>query len=230
MTQGLISGGTFDSTSFDGRLTKKVWGPPYGTATIFGEQIDNRPLWTYIDPSSLSGPTVPTSCQDAYYLGPDDATNLTTYNDAYTNMRDCLADADVPKALFTEDLFESPRLVIVPMYHEYLPLGYNACCYNIKDFVPVFINSIWTASGPSWTCDGTIENSPGDHCKHSPGMDGTIAVAAPGQRKIDSADAIVLSCKVLAGPESTTDEERCKRVQNSEGDTVTLYYDLELTR
>jgi hypothetical protein len=229
VTQGLISGGTFDSTTFTGRLTKKIWGSPYGTASIFEKHIDNRPLWTYINPTSVMGPGVPSSCYDAWHDGPTDAGDTGLYHQAELDLQSCLSDPNVPDALFTEELFQSPRLVIVPMYHESAPIGNNSCCYNIKDFVPVFINSIWTASGPSWTCDGTIENVPGDHCKHSPGMDGTIAVAAPGQRKIDSADAIVLTCSMLA-PEDATAEERCKRITNSVGNTVNLYYDLELTK
>jgi hypothetical protein len=232
VTQGLISGGSFDSTAFTGRLTKKLWSSSYGVAAIFGHQIDNRPLWTYIDPAAIAGPTppIPQACKDAA-SGPNrkDALNPSAYYDAQQDMIDCLSDPSVPDALFVTDLFESPRLVIVPKYHQSAPLGNNACCYDIMDFVPVFINSIWTANGPSWTCNGTIESVPGDHCKESPGMDGVIAVAAPGQQRVDSADAIVLSCAVLP-PGDSPPEERCKRVQNSEGNSVTLFFDLELTR
>ena len=49
ITRGLITGSTGGGppfpTPFTGRLAKQVWGAPYGTATFFGVDIDNRPLW-----------------------------------------------------------------------------------------------------------------------------------------------------------------------------------------
>ena len=46
ITNGLIKGNNWDGP-FDGRLTRSNTSG-YGTATVFNEDLDNRPLWTYI--------------------------------------------------------------------------------------------------------------------------------------------------------------------------------------
>lgn len=229
LTDGLIKGGNYDG-AYTGRFTRKIWSSPdYGTATIFGQAIDNRPLWSYIDTDVLSEDTPP-ACSNAAN-GPKQNTGPTdekAYTDAQTAMKDCLADEGVPDSLFVEDLYLSPRLTIVPRYWEAGSLGNNACCYNIKAFVPAFLDGIWTGNGPQWTCDGGIINDAANgFCKHEPGRAGTIHINANGSQKLSSTSAIVLNCDLLPGVDPP--EEKCKKISTGAG-TAEVYLNLYLTK
>lgn len=230
LTNGLVAGGNYDG-AFTGRLTRQIWGAPYGTATIFLQNIDNRPLWSYIDPAALTGPSVPAACGTAA-AGPDQNDGSPAAEAAYlaaqSALTTCLSSPQVPDSLFVEALYDSPRLTIVPRYWESVPLGSNACCYNIKAFVPVFIDGIWTSNGPQWTCDGgVINDSANGFCKHEPGRVGTIHINAAGQRRLSSAGATVLSCDILPGVEAPA--EKCKKVGTGPSATE-IYLNIELTR
>lgn len=225
ITDGLVKGGSYDG-SFEGRLTRKDWGAPYGTATVFGHDLDNRPLWKYID-TSLPG--LPSSCVDAAN-GPDttDGTPAqnAAYEQAYQDVLACLTVA--PDSLFVSDLYESPRLTIVPEYHQFGPQGNNATPYDIKNFMPVFINGVWTDNGPQWTCDeGMIDEPADDYCKHEPGRTGEIDIDAAGQQRVASASAIVLSCEVLPGVEEP--DQKCRKVEVG-GDVVDIFLNLYLVK
>lgn len=239
VTSGLISGGNYDG-AYTGRLTRKLWNSgTYGTAQIFGYEIDNRPLWTYIDPAVIAAPGVPASCQAAA-TGPtrnDGPADEAAYVAAQTDMADCLADPNVPDSLLGADtdgvagpdIYLTPRLVIVPKYHQAGPIGNNSCCYDVMDFVPVFIDGVWTDNSPQWTCNGGMVNDPtNDYCKHEPGRTGTISIGSVGNRRVDSASASVLSCEVLPGPEPAL--ERCKKVSSIGGGTITIFLNLVLTK
>lgn len=230
ITDGLVLGGSYDG-NYTGRLTRQNWGAAYGTATVFQRTLDNRPLWTYID-SSVLNTALHTACVAAA-AGPNshsnsnDAAAEAVYQEAQQNMLDCLSSSP-PDSLFVDDLYESQRLTIVPMYHQSAPLGNNACCYDIKTFVPVFIEGIWTNEGTQWTCDGGMtRDTAGGYCKHEPGRTGTIHINAQGNRRVDSANAIVLSCDVLPGVEGSA--QKCSRV-GSGGNTADIFLDLFLTR
>lgn len=218
VTDGLITGGNYDG-AFTGRLTRQLWGAPYGTASIFTHNIDNRPLWSYIDTSVLDAAASPPASCYAAAAGPDSHTNSAdpvaelAFQTAKTNLANCLADPNTPDSVLHEDLYDSPRLTIVPRYWEASPLPSNSCCYNIKAFVPVFLDGIWTAEGPQWTCDGgMIRDSANGFCKHEPGRSGTIHINASGQRKLSSAGAYVLNCELLPGVEEPA--EKCKKVES----------------
>ncbi len=243
ITNGLVSGGSYDG-NFDGRLTRVDWGATYGTATVFTEELDNRPLWAYIDMGVIDNVNYP-ACWNAATLGPDEHDDFTNpaeesaYVQAQLDMGSCLQGTsamppftpqpnDPPPSLFLSDLYETTRLTIVPKYHQAAPIGNNSCCYDIKAFVPVFIDGIWTANGPQWNCNAGMVNDPvNGYCKHEPGRSGTIQIGPPGQRKINSASAIVLSCEVLPGVDDPA--EKCRKVETGAG-TVDVFLDLYLTR
>lgn len=240
ITDGLIVGGNYDG-AYDGRLTRTTWGAPHGTATMFGETLDNRPLWSYIDPNTITMATHP-ACYEAWDEGPDshndynDAVAESEFVAAQENMRDCLLGTnatppqpnDPPASLFVDELYQTLRLTIVPKYHQDTPLGNNACCYDIESFVPVFLDGVWTSNGPQWTCAGGMVNDSAEgFCKHEPGRTGEITIDAAGQRKVDSASAIVLSCEVLPGVDDPA--EKCKKVETGAG-TVSVFLNLYLTR
>ncbi len=249
VTQGLISGGTWDSTPYLGRLTKPTpWSGAYGSATIFNRAVDNRPLWTFIDSgqatlvdiavnSGTPAPVPPfTACSDAAD-GPSFITALADepdFEDAEAALIQCLtafAGLANPPAdgLFDEALYDSPRLTIVPEYHQLGPIGNNSCCYDVKDFRPVYLNSVWSAHGPQWTCDdGAMSTVSGDYCRHDPGRSGNITINAAGQQRVDSANAFVLNCNMLAGLDAPVD--RCKKIETTSGNTVTNFVNLFLTK
>ena len=235
ITNGLVAGGNYDG-AYIGRLNNNPWGGTYDTATVFGFVLDNRPLWKYIDTSVLSG-TISTGPHQVCWRaesGPIftddylDPVKEAAYVDAQLDLLGCLGQSNVPDSLFLADLYDSKRLTVVPEFHQTAPLLSNSCCYDIKSFIPVFIDAIWTSNGPQWTCNGGIVNDTVDgFCKHEPGRAGSISIAAFGQRRIDSANAIVLSCDILPGVLSP--EEKCKEIETA-GGTAEVFLDLFLTR
>lgn len=210
ITHGLVVGGDYDGP-FTGRLTRGPYVNYAGTATVFGESLDNRPLWSFIDPALATG-----DCVTAAAL-PDAPADAAAYLAAKTLMQSCLANQSTQ--LFSDAIAESPRLAPVPRYHQANPLGSNACCYDIKEFVPIFVQGVWTANGPGWTCNGTMESS--EYCQHEPGLTGTIWHNGPGQRKVDSASALLLSCGHLSEP-------TCRTIQAG-GGPANVLFDLSLS-
>ena len=212
ITNGLIKGGSWPgSNSFTGRLTRTNAD---GTFTIFTESIDNKPLWEYIDPAQATT----TECQTAAALNPNPSDPVAVRN-AETTMKACLAaETDL---LFLDDIADTTRLITVPQYHQSAPLGSNACCYDIRRFVPVFIQGLWTNTGGQWTCTGVFVQ-PGAYCLHEPGMNGSIHITASGQQRVDSASGLVLNCNQLPEP-------LCATI-GAGGSGESVFYELELTR
>ncbi|HKX75317.1 MAG TPA: Tad domain-containing protein [Acidimicrobiia bacterium] len=214
VTDGMITGGSWPSASdnFSGRLRRG----PYvdGSFEIFGRDIDNKPLWEYIDTSLPMNAT----CQNAAAQNPTDATSVIA---AEAIMKTCLATES--GQIFSADLANTMRLATVPQYHQSAPLGSNVCCYDIANFVPVFIQGLWTEFGAQWTCNGVFIDPTLSFCMHEPGMNGDIdRTGGPGQQKIDSASAIVLGCHHLPPP-------LCQVISGG-GSAGNQFYELELTR
>ena len=247
VTQGLISGGTWDSTPYVGRLTKPTpWSGSYGAATIFTRPVDNRPLWTFIDPAqalladvavNVATPQVPAfAACSAAAAGPSFITTLAeepAFETAQAALTQCLtafAGLPIPPAdgLFVEALFDSPRLTIVPEYHQLVPIGNNSCCYDLKGSQPVYLNSVWTAHGPQWTCSPAMSTASGDYCRHDPGRAGSITINAAGQQRVASASAIVLNCDLLGGAAPSAD--KCKKIEATSGNFFTNFVNLFLTK
>ncbi len=82
--------------------------------------------------------------------------------------------------------------------------------------------------GPQWNCQGAIYEDPVTGlCRHDPGMDGSVSVAAPGQKTISSVSGIVLSCDMLPG--ASSGESKCRSVDSGSG-TVSVFVTQELIR
>ncbi len=218
ITNGLVMGGNWP-TPFTGRLTRG----PYvnGTATVYGVAVDNRPLWDYIDDSiaMMGAPDcVAVRARPASVL-------LTDYPTVRAELEACIQEAvsGPPMRIFTSDILNTHRLVHAPLYHEISLLPNNSCCYHIKGLMPVFIDGVWTRSThASFTCDGEFDDTTAGMCIHRPGLAGSLNVNPPGQKNIDSASGIVLSCALL--PEGT-----CPTIQDGTG-PLNFLYDLQLTR
>lgn len=239
ITQGLVLGADWHGP-FDGRLERGPYlSNPAGTTPngfeIFDRVIDNRPLWSYIDESLALHADCAAVAQlpdnpafvthGPYAVGTNSvfATGeVTSWDDTKALMSACLLNQG--GELFDLDaISRTPRLASVPRFYEEVPCPSNSCLYDIKDFVPVFIQDMWTAHSSQWTCGGEVIWVNGDHCRHQPGMTGEIHVSAPGQKRVDSASAFVLKCGHFS-------EDVCKDVQTSTGGSATLIFDIRLTR
>jgi Flp pilus assembly protein TadG len=208
ITNGLVTGGTFGGGHV-GRLDR---GPYQGGGfTIFDTiTIDNRPLWTYI-----RGDVTTPSCVAARALGASPA----DWDAAKLTMIDCLNDHN--SLLFTDQLADTPRLASVPVYFQSSPVP-NGFDYDIREFAPIFIQSIWSNHGPQWTCDEDVVVTDGESCRHDPGMRGQMRINAPGQQTILAASAFVLKCSHLPA-------DVCQTTLSS-GVPRNVFVSVELTR
>ncbi|MDH4118665.1 MAG: Tad domain-containing protein [Acidimicrobiia bacterium] len=191
ITEGLITGGSYDG-AYNGRLDRG----PYqdAAAIIFGRTIDNRPLWAFI----RSGSGLAASCVSARSLPVNPTyTTAAQWDTAKNLMASCLHDET--GELFTSTIANSARMTTVPVFHQTGPLGSNACCYDIKGGLPVFIESLWVPSTAPITCSGQIVIDAGSGtCRHDAGMQGTIG-GPPGTSRIHAASAFVLRPSHLPG-------------------------------
>lgn len=259
ITNGLVAGITWDGT-YDGRLNEsRITGsllfPPWSTwqnaaggATIYGVDIDNRPLWSYIDSSIDFDLVVPAGpVRDACNFAQDplsipvgddefpdplngtvDPVNPYVGSDHWLIMdylKQCLTG--YKGLVFTDDLAESPRLGSVPIYFENAPLPSNSCCYHIIGLSPIWLNGLWHSTTPQTQCgvnpgDQLIETTDG-MCIHYPGIHGALFVSAPGQRKVDSASAVAIDCEHLPN-------DVCVAVIGSSGSGEPFFGTVELSR
>jgi hypothetical protein len=156
---------------------------------------------------------------------------LADYPAAMTELLACLTEADAQGTpIFTSDIFNTHRLAHSPLYHEdqlvhsngECTLGSPQNCYHIKGIVPIFIQSLYASTAPSFTCSGELDDTVPGTCVHHPGLEGAMAINAAGKQKISSASALVLSCALL--PVGT-----CPTIQDGTG-PLNFLYDLQLTR
>lgn len=219
ITNGLILGGTWPSTHFDGRFAR---GPYVGGASVFDTVIDNRPLWDYIDDTN-SFSLAPTC--DVAKAWPA-TVPLTEFPLAMQDTITCIQEAialDPVPAIFTGAILNTPRLVHAPLYWEDQLAGNNADPYHIQGVVPVFLDGVWARNGhPTFVCSGEFDGSTPGMCIHHPGLTGFMDVNPPGQKVIDSASGIVLRCSLL--PSMT-----CPSIQDG-SNPLNILYDLQLTR
>lgn len=219
ITDGLIEGsnggGPPFPVAFDGRLNQQDWGAAYGSAAVFSYTLDNRPLWTYIDPA-----VAPVgACADAAG-GPATATAVVdpVFDQAKADLVACLGSGP-PDNLFLTDIYDSPRLTTVPKLLQAAPCGNASCIYDITDIVPVFIQSVYT--DVLATCNGTMVNDGvNGFCRHDPGRTGSITDFAPGQRQLKSTTGIVLTCDMLPPPGAG--DQKCQNIGGAGGPTTFL--------
>lgn len=220
ITNGLVLGGSWP-TAYAGRLDR---GPYQDAATIlFGKTIDNRPLWDFID-DSVVYTGLAARCEDAkawdpYLILADRSTAIADTKACITG---ALATIPIPR-IFTSNILQSQRLGHSPKFHE--PNASCAPpqdCLHIDSIVPIFIDGIWAATSPSFNCASDFEDT-GTACIAYGGVQGEMAISAPGKRRIHSATAIVLDCALM--PSGT-----CPSLQDGSTGPLNFLYDLELTR
>lgn len=217
ITNGLVLGGSYDgpyaARLAQGEFVGKVDAGVDGEFEILGVSVDNRPLWTFIDPdeadastcqavAKLPGtPTFPTSVEN------DAATTsyvLTSWEEARDLLIDCLGDET--DLLFSEDLLNSHRVATVPRFWQTGDCGNNNCVWDIMEIVPIFIQGMWTTYSNQWTCSGDSLHPSGDYCVYEPGMVGE-ANRPGGNAKLDSVSALLLNCKHIESPPCVLPED-----------------------
>lgn len=233
ITWGLVLGESWPgSQSFPGRLTRNdasATAQETGSAFIFGPTIDNRPLWDYID---LTAAVSLPSCNyfaDPMHQGrvPTGPTMQTTYDERRMNLINCIVEAKNnlpdPVRIFTTDILLTPRLGAAPLIWEDFPPPNNSFHMHIQGLAPVFIDSLYAQiANPHFQCNGLDVTLPGI-CVHRAGIDGSMSVTSPGQRRFQSVGAIVLDCEIM--PVGT-----CPALQDPSGPGLTFLYDLQLTK
>ena len=243
VTNGLVKGESWPgSQSFPGRLRRDdsaVTAQDLGSASIFGFDIDNRPLWDYIDISLADATTTP-GC--LYFADPMHQGHVptapasdveTTYNERRAALLNCLSEADANDVRILSvdreldgvfDILETPRLGAAPQIWKSGPPDNNNEHMPIMGLRPVFIDSLFAGIvNPHFHCNGLDDATFPGLCVHRPGLDGSMTVTSPGQRVFQSAGAMVLSCEIM--PAGT-----CPSLQDPSGGGLTFLYDLQLTR
>jgi hypothetical protein len=242
ITRGLVRGDAWPgSQSFPGRLRRddsSVTAQDMGSATIFGFDIDNRPLWDYID-LSLVTPALP-GCD--FFSDPANQGHVPTspasdvvptYNLRRANLIACLGEAQASGVRILSfdgdmngefDILETPRVGAAPLIWEDFPPPNNNFHMHIQGLSPIFIDSLYAEiANPHFNCIGLDNVTWPGVCVHRAGLDGSMSVSSPGQRVFQSVGAIVLSCEIM--PEGT-----CPTLQDPSGTGLTFLYDLQLTR
>jgi hypothetical protein len=136
VTEGLITGGTYPDGAGP-RLTRTG----ANTREVLGVQVDNNPLWKYLQSTSTHGVV---ECD-----GPTIQV-LPTIEEKNDAMQACLS-AYVPSdgQIFSDAILESPRLGVAPrLWHDTLPEGFSEP-RPIHDFEVVYVHGIWLKKGGS---------------------------------------------------------------------------------
>jgi Flp pilus assembly protein TadG len=114
----VLTAGLFGGTASDGGLGRLTRGP-YPKTTVLGSQVDNRPLWEFIDPSATN---IPAECRRSKFQGLNqtDAHNqLKKCFDAYKNGSYGVlfgANTSTERPIDLLDIQLSPRFFYVPVF------------------------------------------------------------------------------------------------------------------
>jgi hypothetical protein len=173
-------------------------GDYVGGWRFVGEVMDNAPLWQFLD--LKSGGSYPHECTDLATHRTDASWD---YFDKKEAMLECLArwkdnNYDV---LFSPDLAHSSRFSFVPLLaesnmHVGDPGGPTVCsvgnkCVHVDDFVPVFIQTLYTrGNGLSAACDPTGVKIG----RHEAGQEFDCGSS---NDNLEGASSIVLGCAML---------------------------------
>jgi Flp pilus assembly protein TadG len=151
--EGMVSGGPF-ADGKNARLQRYPTSWPGGWPTVRenGATVDNRPLWTFIDPSLQNSPSVPPTCWPSVFSAVPDAAAGdfmigACINDyvagGYTTPVFSRNDGPSEQPLDIFDIQSSPRFSYVPQVVGNAPNG-SGCsnCLRIQQFRSVFIQAV----------------------------------------------------------------------------------------
>jgi Flp pilus assembly protein TadG len=159
LDEGLVSGGPFpDGNNARLQRVPTDWPGGWPTATENGVTVDNRPLWTFIDPALQGSGSVPASCwPSAFTVVPDAAAGdlllsacIHDYGaGGYTTPVFSRNDGPSEDPLDIFDIQSSPRFSYVPQVVNSAPNS-SGCsnCLRIEKFRSVFVQAVM-ANNPS---------------------------------------------------------------------------------
>jgi hypothetical protein len=139
---------------------------------VVGYQLDNRPLWYYLDSSLAAGGAipagfVPANCVKSTFdnsANPDfdwDVDGTLDRPESWEHMQVCLDDfvtGGYTTVMFPSSLGDTPRFGYLPQFWE-TDLGTGNSWLHIKRFKAVWIQGTWFKSGNNW-----VEFQPGETC------------------------------------------------------------------
>jgi Flp pilus assembly protein TadG len=183
---GLIQGSSGDTSDGGGGRLKRGG---YPKATVLGAQLDNKPLWEYIEDATLLN--IPTSCQRATFDGVLASTPTAQEQAAMQSaLEQCFADyesgdftgvvfgantnpfgKEVPADLY--DIQLTPRFAYVPQFAQEVPPNGSSSNLNISAFRAIFLEDVY--AGCSSGC--SVNFSPGPWNTASLGSDNENASA-----------------------------------------------------
>ncbi len=186
---GLVHGTASDTS--DGGAARLTRGQ-YPKANVLGRQLDNKPLWEYIENATLPG--IPTSCQRATFDGLLASTPVAQQQVTMQQaLEQCFEDyetggytgvvfgantnpfgEEVPTDLY--DIQLTPRFAYVPQFVQAVPPNGSSSNLNIATFRPIFMED--TYAGCSGGC--SVNFSPGPWNTGSLGESNQNAVAMTG--------------------------------------------------
>jgi hypothetical protein len=151
--EGLVSGGPY-ADGEDARLQRFPTSWPGGWPNVLeqGETVDNRPLWTFIDPALQGSTSVPASCWPSAFTAvatpaAGDLLLGACINDyvagGYTTPVFSRNDGPTEQPLDIVDIQSSPRFSYVPQVVDSDP-NKSGCnnCLRIQQFRSVFIQEV----------------------------------------------------------------------------------------
>jgi Flp pilus assembly protein TadG len=151
--EGLVSGGPY-ADGEDARLQRFPTSWPGGWPNVLehGQTVDNRPLWTFIDPALQGSTSVPASCWPSAFTAvatpaAGDLLLGACINDygagGYTTPVFSRNDGPTEQPLDIVDIQSSPRFSYVPQVVDSDP-NKSGCsnCLRIQQFRSVFIQEV----------------------------------------------------------------------------------------
>ena len=155
LDDGLVVGATIGAHTYNGRLARVPAGWPTKLIRKTLPQLDNRPLWDFIDPALTSG--IPSTCRRSVVTSK--ATMQTCFNDYVAGSYSTpLFTVDTMPSTPGPDLQSSPRFAFVPELWETTWGSGGSGAYEFKRFRPVFIQTLYfKCNSGSGGCSGIFD-------------------------------------------------------------------------
>jgi len=152
------SAGTFD----DGQPARLQRGS-YPKAKVGGVNVDNKPLWEFIDPNATG---IPASCRRSVFSGLNRTQAHQQLQQCFTDYRTggyhgvlFGANTSTEKPLDLYDIQLSPRFAYVPTFAGSQPPNGNSSALAVTGFQAVYVQTLYGGCNGSGTC--SIDFDPG---------------------------------------------------------------------
>lgn len=212
--KGLITGATQShqygpyTARFQRGSFKNSSDPNIPAWRINGLDLDNRPLWTFLEQN-----TGIQECTDARAYGSTLADRAVA-DLAVAKMTQCLTEWSKlgagnlnKKPIFVEDVKLSPRLASVPRFAELADCGSSSCDYHIIGFSPLFMTSVFAEQSGNGinikpSCTRFAPGPPPStktFCVHTSGLADSWTTAN-NNPSLEGLEALTIPCGALPEP------------------------------